>query len=277
MGRRLQEVRREKGFTQQTLCNEANLSYSTLAKIERGAIKSPSIFTIQSIAGVLGVSLDELIGARQFAGNDRILLHTKSGISFIYFDIHGSLIRGSQRVFTRLAEETGALPDVIETTFWHYNDEVCRGTMSMSDFNSALGKRIGSAIDWQSAYLEVAEPIEPMQELLKWSAERYKVGLLSNTMPGLISAMKSRGLLPDLAYDCVIDSSEVGAIKPEAKIYESAQAQAGCPSSEILLIDDTRGNLRPAENLGWHVLQFDGFSPGESVDHLRSALEPAES
>ena len=61
LGLVVQEARRRHGYTQQTLCQKSGLSYSTLAKIERGAIKSPSIFTIQQIAVTLGMSLDELM------------------------------------------------------------------------------------------------------------------------------------------------------------------------------------------------------------------------
>jgi transcriptional regulator with XRE-family HTH domain len=67
LGARLQLARQNAGLTQQVMCHKANLSYSTLAKIERGAIKSPSIFTIRSIAEVLGTSLDELVGFRGVA------------------------------------------------------------------------------------------------------------------------------------------------------------------------------------------------------------------
>ena len=62
LGKRLQGARRAAGLTQQELCHKAGLSYSTLTKIERGAIKAPSIFTIQSIAGALETTLDELLG-----------------------------------------------------------------------------------------------------------------------------------------------------------------------------------------------------------------------
>jgi HAD superfamily hydrolase (TIGR01509 family) len=274
LGKRLQQVRREKGLTQQELCQKANLSYSTLAKIERGAIKSPSIFTIQSIALVLGVTLDELIGGVTQA-QPEMSRRSKSGVGFVYFDVNGCLVRGFQRAFTTLAQATGALPDVIETTFWHYNDEVCRGTISMSDFNAALSQRLDAQVDWQAAYLQAVEPIVEMQELLRWSAENYHVGLLSNTMPGLLPALRANGLLPDVRYDAVVDSSEIGAIKPGEKIYEIAQQRAGRDPHEILFIDDTRGNLRPAEQLGWHVLLFDGATPAESSARLKSALEPA--
>ena len=40
LGHRLQQARQAAGLTQQALCQKAGLSYSTLTKIERGAIKS---------------------------------------------------------------------------------------------------------------------------------------------------------------------------------------------------------------------------------------------
>ncbi len=276
MGKRLQAARQMAGLTQQQLCHQANLSFSTLTKIERGAIKAPSIFTIQAIAGALGVGLDELVGQSTTVKSGRRLLKTKSGVSFVYFDVNGCLVHFYQRAFDKLALETGAPTDIVETVFWHYNDDVCRGTMSLDDFNAKLAERLGAdKLNWQDYYLETAEPILPMQELLKWTSENYKVGLLTNIMPSLLSSMRRAGQVPSLMYDAVIDSSEVAAIKPEAKIYEIAQAQAGCLSNEILLIDDDRVNLMAAEKLGWHVLWFDDSRPEESVDRARKALEPA--
>lgn len=276
MGKHLQAARQAAGLTQQKLCQQANLSFSTLTKIERGAIKSPSIFTIQSIAGALGVSLDELIGQSGAANRGRKLHKTKSGVSFIYFDVNGCLIHFFQRAFVKLANDTGAPADAIETAFWHYNDDVCRGVMTISDFNTELAKRLGiEEVKWQDYYLGTVEPILQMQELIKWASERYKVGLLTNIMPGFVSAMRRANQLPSIAYDAIIDSSEVGTIKPEAKMYQIAQERAGCPPSEILLIDDSRPNLMAAERLDWHVLWFDDARPEESADRVREALEPA--
>ncbi len=216
LGKRLQEARQKAGLTQQQLCHQANLSFSTLTKIERGAIKSPSIFTIQAIAGALGVGLDELVGQAPRGGADRQLKRTKSGARFIFFDVNGCLIHFYQRAFAELAAATGARSDIVESAFWRYNDDVCRGTLSLSDFNAKLAQRLGvDAVDWQKYYMDTVEPIEPMQELLKWASERYKVGLLTNTMPGFLSTMRRNRQLPDLPYDAIVDSSEVGAIKPE--------------------------------------------------------------
>lgn len=276
LGKRLQEARQKAGLTQQQLCHQANLSFSTLTKIERGAIKSPSIFTIQAIAGALGVGLDELVG--QVSGvPGRKLTKTKSGASFIFFDVNGCLIHFYQRAFAELAKATGVRSDIVESAFWHYNDDVCRGTLSLSDFNAKLAERIGvDSVDWQKFYMETVEPITPMQEVLEWASQRYKVGLLTNTMPGFLSTMRRNRQLPNLPYDAIVDSSEVAAIKPEPKMYEIAQERAGVPAQEILLIDDSRANLMAAERLGWHVLWFDDSRPEESAARAREVLEPID-
>lgn len=280
LGKRLQEARKTAKLTQQVLCQRANISYSTLAKIERGAIKSPSIFTIQSIAQALGVSLDNLMGIETpatLARADAQKKVSKSGVKFVYFDINGCLIYFFHKAFMRIAQDTGVSVDVIESTYWLYNDEACSGKISMDDFNKLFAKKIGiPSIKWEAYYLDAVEPIIGMSELVHWTAEHYRVGLLTNIMPGMVNALRACGLLPDVAYDAIIDSSEVGAVKPENKIYEIAAERAGVKPEEILFIDDTRENLTAADRLGWHVLWCDDYHPDETIARIRQSLEPAE-
>ena len=278
LGKRLQAARQTAGFTQQGLCQKAGLSYSTLAKIERGAIRSPSVFTVQTIAEALGLSLDELIGkpSASSATPGKLRRRSKSGISFVYFDINGCLLRFFHRAFSKLAVVSGQPADVVETAFWHYNDQVCRGEIGLDEFNKVLAERLHMpSLDWMSYYLEAVEPMPESRELLKWAGEYYGVGLLTNIMPGCIQEMLRRGLLPDVNYDSIVDSSVVHAIKPESRIYEIAAQQAGANPDELLLVDDSRANLMAAEKLGWHVLWFDDYRPDESAKRIRQTLEPA--
>lgn len=275
LGQRLQEARLQAGMTQQTLCQKADLSYSTLTKIERGAIKSPSIFTIQRIAEVLGVGLDTLLGTGPSPAHPAAKkVRSKSGVTFVYFDINGCLVRFFHAAFTRLAADTGLSPDAIETTFWRYNDQVCRGDISLAAFNKAFAKDLGlDSVDWQAYYMEAIEVIPAMQEFVAWTAKHYRVGLLTNIMPGFIDYMQKHQLLPQVHYDVVIDSSKVGAIKPESRIFELAAEKAGCPDDEILFIDDSRTNLMAAGKRGWHVLWFDDYNPEESIERIRETLQ----
>ncbi len=276
LGRRLQDARKAAGFTQQSLCQKAGLSYSTLAKIERGAIKAPSIFTIQTIAEALGMGLDALLGLSPSAPAAPQKLTAVNGVRFVYFDVNGCLVRSYHHAFTKLAIDTNTSLDMVESAFWHYNDQVCRGAMSMDEFNAALAQRLQVAtVDWAKYYLEAVEPITELHDLVEWAGERYHVGLLTNIMPGLIEAMRANGALPNINYDVIIDSSVVGSLKPEAEIYQIAQERAGCNSEEILFIDDARQNLMAAEHFGWKVLWFDDHEAQNSADRIREVLKPA--
>lgn len=280
LGKRLQAARQAGGLTQQQLCVKAGLSYSTLTKIERGAIRTPSIFTIQSIAGALGVSLDALVGAAVPVTNLSTPVEiakkvSKSGVRFVYFDMNGCLVRFFNRAINRLAEDAGVSTDSVESAFWHYNDDVCRGEMSLDQFNTVLAQRLNVLVDWKKYYLDAVEPVPGMADLLTWVSSQYKVGLLTNTMPDFVRPMQDKGLLPKVSFDSIVDSSVVHALKPEIKMYEVGLAQAGVEPGEILLVDDERPNLVAAEKLGWKTMWFDGFNLEETQANLRSALEPA--
>ena len=58
---KLQKFRKKKGWTREKLAREADVSYHTIIKIERGGIKNPKIETIIKLSKALGVSLDDLV------------------------------------------------------------------------------------------------------------------------------------------------------------------------------------------------------------------------
>lgn len=274
LGLRLQDARRSAGLTQQELCQKSGLSYSTLAKIERGAIKSPSIFTIQQIAGALNVGIDEIIGP---VTPPEVVQHkktSKSGISFIYFDINGCLVGFYHRAFKKISVDLNLPLEKVETACWHYNNAVCKGEISIDEYNTELANAFGvETFDWADYYLDSIDPIPEARDLLIWASEHYKVGLLSNIMPGLIDHMLARDLLPNIDYDVIIDSSKVGYIKPEPEIFAVATEKADVQPSEILLIDDSRSNLMTAASEGWRTAWFDDFRPGDSCDNVKQILE----
>jgi FMN phosphatase YigB (HAD superfamily) len=151
---------------------------------------------------------------------------------------------------------------------------VCRGEMPLEEFNQAFAKQLGMPeLNWQQYYLSAVDPIAEMHDLVRWASENYEVGLLSNIMPGFIEAMLAAKLLPDVPYAAIVDSSVVGAIKPEPQIYEIAGAKAAVAPEEILLVDDSRANIMAAQKFGWHVLWFDDFQPEESAARVKNSLE----
>jgi transcriptional regulator with XRE-family HTH domain len=62
IAKRLKELRRRAGWSQQKLAEKAGLSYNTITKIEQGAATMPTIQTIVKIADAFKISIDELLG-----------------------------------------------------------------------------------------------------------------------------------------------------------------------------------------------------------------------
>lgn len=60
LGQKIKKLRKDKGLTQEQLAIHANVSYTTLTKVENGAIKNPSFEIVASLAKALEVSLDDL-------------------------------------------------------------------------------------------------------------------------------------------------------------------------------------------------------------------------
>jgi transcriptional regulator with XRE-family HTH domain len=277
LGKRLQLARKRAGLTQQELCQKAGLSYSTLAKIERGAIRTPSVFTVAHIAAATGTPLEDLLDVAPSSLGSPAPLNTKkrskTGVRFVFFDVNGVLVRFFHRAFSDVTNDTGARADLAENLFWRNNDAVCRGDMSLEELNQAFNRELSTqSFDWKSYYMKNVEPMPEIKEFVEWCAQYYEVGLLSNTAPGFLDEMRSKGLIPDVNYTAIVDSSKVGSIKPETKIYEIAKGLANAEASEILLIDNERPNLTAADKQGWQVLSFDDFQPGESIATAKQIL-----
>ena len=57
----LAKLRKEKGWSQEKLAQEAGISYNTLIKIERGGIKNPKIETVVRLATALNVNIEKML------------------------------------------------------------------------------------------------------------------------------------------------------------------------------------------------------------------------
>jgi len=277
LGKRLQLARKRAGLTQQELCQKAGLSYSTLAKIERGAIRSPSVFTVASIAAATGTAIEDLLGTpaqNQASPAPPAKKRSKTGVTFVYFDVNGTLVHFLHKAFSDVARVCGQPADLVETVFWRYNDAANSGQITPEEFNATLGKELELPdFDWQKYYMANVEPTPGIGEFLQWAAENYEVGILSNNIPGYIHELTTAGKIPRVAFSAIVDSSKVKLIKPDPKIYEIAQQMAAAEPREILLVDNERANLIAADRAGWQTIQFDELEPEASLTRLRQTLE----
>lgn len=64
IAKRIRELRKAKGWTQQQLAEKTRLSFNAVTKIEQGLAKSPTLRTLTKLADVFSIGLDELVGRK---------------------------------------------------------------------------------------------------------------------------------------------------------------------------------------------------------------------
>jgi glucose-1-phosphatase len=105
---------------------------------------------------------------------------------------------------------------------------------------------------WSSVFLpETLVPEALMEDL----TSRYRLLALSNTNPIHFAMVKEAYPILRHFEDYVL-SYEVGAAKPEAKIYREAIARAQCDPQECFFTDDLAENVEAAREHGMDAVQF---------------------
>ncbi len=85
---------------------------------------------------------------------------------------------------------------------------------------------------------------------------KVPVGLLTNATSRLPSDLRKLGLHG--TFDRVVNTSEIGVAKPDARAFHHAAEALGFAPVEIAFIDDTPRNVEAAASLGFAVHLFKG-------------------
>lgn len=139
--------------------------------------------------------------------------------------------------------ETGA---ITSEEYHGYLSESGRLEMTLEEFHDA----------WSAVFLP--DPIVPEGLLANLKAS-YPLILVSNTNESHANFIEQR--YPLLQYfDHRIFSHEVGAMKPDQKIYDVAIAAAGKSPDSLFFTDDREENVESALRLGIRAHRFDSVS-----------------
>ncbi len=145
-----------------------------------------------------------------------------------------------------------------------------RGEVSEEEFLTKLSGFINNKVDKQtliSIYSKIFTVNEDVVSLLPELKKKYKLVLLSNT--NIIHqkyGWNEYGFLKN--FDKLILSHEVGAVKPEEKIYRAVEDYTKLPSEEHIFIDDIYEYAEGAKKLGWDAIQFKSYA--QLVDGLKA-------
>ena len=145
-----------------------------------------------------------------------------------------------------------------------------RGELSTQEFHAFLAAegapRMGYA-QFRRVWPEVFDPVQILPSgLLSGLANRYTMTLISNTNEAHADHIRRNYDVFDWFTHHVL-SYQVGALKPDRKIFEAAIEAGGHRPETVLFIDDREENVTAGRELGMQVHRF-ASSPG-----LRQAFE----
>ena len=143
------------------------------------------------------------------------------------------------------------------------------GKLSETEFYEEVCRRIGMNIPW-SEFLEAWNSIVADQlvsdHLLAALAGKAHLWAISNTNRTHFDFL-ARSFTFLRHFEGLILSYEVGALKPDARIFREALRKSGAPVTDLLFVDDQEINVKAARILG--VDGFTFLSPAQFESEMR--------
>jgi epoxide hydrolase-like predicted phosphatase len=186
------------------------------------------------------------------------------GARAVIFDFGGVFIDSPFTALTRAAVERDLDPDqMLGVIFGPYDQDTDhpwhrleRGEITVFEARdhivAASVEEIGRQVD-PFDLLSAMSGSEIRAEMVDFCrsvrADGLRTGLLTNNAKEFEDFW--RPLIPlDELFDDVVDSSEVGLRKPDARIYELALGRLGVDAADAVFVDDAPGNVAGAERVG---------------------------
>jgi glucose-1-phosphatase len=194
--------------------------------------------------------------------------------SAVVFDLGMVLVPFDYKIMVKRLDEVepGLGNHFIESYRNNYNihRDFERGEISNDDFVDMMLKVLDYKIDsetFKRFYSEIFTFNQDVINLLPVIKINYRLFLLSNT-----NAIHHQYGWKDFPFiqhfEKLILSHEVGAVKPEEKIYRAVEAASGLPSEEHIFIDDIKEYADTPKNFGWDGIHFIGYD--DLVANLQS-------
>ncbi|MCO6449421.1 MAG: HAD family phosphatase [Caldilineales bacterium] len=198
------------------------------------------------------------------------------GIQAIIFDFGGVLVHfdgkpGQAAWEQRLGLQPGRLDRLV------FHSEVCWQAVLGRVPEQAIWDEIAARFELNAADLARLQQDfwlgeyrdEAMIDLMRELRSGYKIGILSNAWSEARATFASKFGL-DQEVDLMVISAEEGIAKPDAEIYQRTLDRLGVNPNQAIFIDDLPENIRGAQVLGMHAIQFQ--TTAQTISEIRRLL-----
>ena len=175
------------------------------------------------------------------------------------FDLDGVIRRFDVSALAEIERRHGLPERAIVAALIHPDrmEDAVTGRLTDEAWRAAAAAELGPAgaefLAWEAAHGRVDEGV---LALVRRVRERVPVGLLTNATSRLRDDLARLGL--EDAFDAVVNTSEIGFAKPDARAFAHAARALGAEPGDILFVDDTPRNVEAAAALGFAAHRFTG-------------------
>jgi putative hydrolase of the HAD superfamily len=198
---------------------------------------------------------------------------TASGnIDLLVWDFGGVICAYDYRIFSdRLAARIGRDGDEVFAAVFRgtLQAEFELGRLSGPEYHRLLMARLGADLPYDEffpLYGDIFREIPATTRLLDSLHGRYPLYLLSNT-----NAIHFGFVLPRVPalrlFRELILSYQVGAMKPDPRIFREVSRRSGLPAEACVFIDDRPEHVEGAGRCGLRAIRFQ--DPGQCAEALR--------
>lgn len=198
-------------------------------------------------------------------------------IKAIFFDVGGVLVRTLDRgPRARLAARLGMTYAVLDELVFNgeHGLKAQRGELSADEHWEYVCREVGwpyarrSELEAEFFGGDVLDQ-ELVEAVRGWHG-RYKTGIISNALGNLRATIENQWHMAD-AFDVIIVSAEVGVMKPDPRIFQTALQPLAVQPAEAVFVDDFAHNVEGARQVGMQAIQF--HSPEQVLQELAAVLQ----
>jgi len=209
-----------------------------------------------------------------------------SSIRAVLWDFGGVFTTSPFAAFARYEAEHGLPKDFIrginatnpDANAWAKMERNEVSHAEFGDLFEAESSAAGHAVHGSEILPLLSGNLQPeMITALRIVAKSYKTACLTNNMRTGHGPSMSRD--PEKAtqidkvmeiFEKVVESSQVGIRKPEAKFYQIACEMLGVEPSQAVFLDDLGVNLKPAKAMGMTTIKV--LEPKQAISDLEAVL-----
>lgn len=202
-------------------------------------------------------------------------------IKHVYFDVGGVTIldfSGTDK-WMQLKRDLGISDDqdeIFEAVWKKYRPRICLDCdidQIISDFETALQKKFPEGYSMLKDFVNRFEKNPSIWPVIELAKKRYNIGLITNMYPRMLNSIRTAGLLPEIEWDVIVDSSQVGFKKPDENIYRLAEEMAGVAPESIFFIDNKEEFVEGARKRNWQTMIYNPQEPELSSKKVAEKLK----